>query len=244
MASITSQPISKSRSLLPPWFTGLWGFLGVVSILYTLANLAWTYFHWGGPERVTLIANLFSFFPSLLALAVAWRVAVEKKLSPPVRWAWFILGMSFLMFLIGNLIWAYLEVVLQVEPFPSIADVFYLAFYPLGLWGLLTLPGDTRNRRERLTLWLDLLSVLSAAAMFVGYFIIVPTAAVSGSDLLTQVISAAYPISSLLLTGGLLAILYRRRSPDTQAALNFLLVGMIFFIGSDFAFGYTSLNGT
>ena len=116
--------------------------------------------------------------------------------------------MSFLMFLIGNAMWAYLEVVLRVEPFPSIADVFYLAFYPLGLWGLLTLPGDRRNRRERLTLWLDLLSVLSAAAMFVGYFIIVPTAAVSGSDLLTQVISAAYPISSLLLTGGLLAILY------------------------------------
>ena len=48
--------------------------------------------------------------------------------------------------------------------------------------------------------------------MFVGYFIILPTAAVGGSDLLTQVISAAYPISSLLLTSGLLATLYRRPS--------------------------------
>ena len=148
------------------------------------------------------------------------------------------------MFLIGNVVWTYLEVVLRVEPFPSIADVFYLAFYPFGLWGLLTLPGAQQNRRERLTLWLDLLCVLTAAAMFVGYFIIVPTAAVSSSDLLTQVISAAYPIGSLFLTGGLLAILYRRPSPDTQAALNYLLIGMIFFVGSDFAFGYTSLTGT
>ena len=245
MSSVKPQaPASSPHFIFPPWLTGGWGMLGVISILYTLVNLAWTYFHWGGPEHVTLIANLFSFFPSLLAVAAAWRVAAEKKLTTSVRRAWFILGVSFLMFLIGNVVWAYLEVVLGVEPFPSLADVFYLAFYPFGFWGLLTLPGAPQNRRERLTLWLDLLSVLSAAAMFVGYFIIVPTAAVSGSDLLTQVISPAYPIGSLFLTGGLLAILYRRPSPDTQAALNFLLMGMIFFIGSDFAFGYTSLTGT
>ncbi len=218
--------------------------VGVISILYTLVNLAWTYFHWGGPEHVTLIANLFSFLPSLLAVSAAWRVAADKKLTTSLRRAWFILGVSFLMFLIGNLVWAYLEVFLGVEPFPSLADVFYLAFYPFGLWGLLILPGAQQNRRERLTLWLDLLSVLSAAALFVGYFIILPNAALSSSDLLTQVISAAYPIGSLFLTGGLLAILYRRPSPDTQAALNFLLLGMLFFISSDFAFGYTSLTGT
>ena len=93
-------------------------------------------------------------------------------------------------------------------------------------------------------LWLDLLCVLTAAALFVGYFIIIPTAATISSDLLTQVVAPAYPIGSLFLTSGLLIILYRRPSPDTQAALKFLLIGMIFFVGSDFAFGYTSLTGT
>src|SRR6185503_11895861 len=170
MSSVKSQPLSRPSSLLPPWLTGGWGFLGVISILYNLVNLAWTYFHWGGPEHVTLIANLFSFFPSLLAVVLAWRVAAEKELPTPLRRAWFILGVSFLMFLIGSVIWAYLEVVLRVEPFPSIADVFYLAVYPFGLWGLLAMPGARQNRRESLTLWLDLICVLTAAAMFVGYF--------------------------------------------------------------------------
>jgi PAS domain S-box-containing protein len=244
MSSIKSHSLSNTRVLIPPWLTGPWSIVGLIAILYTLVNIAWTYFHWGGPERVTLIANLLSFFPSVAAVAVAWRVALQKKFSVPLRRAWFILGVSFLMFLIGNAIWAYLEVVLGVEPFPSIADVFYLAFYPLGLWGLLALQGALRNRRESLALWLDLLSVLTAAAMFIGYFIIIPTAAISGSDLLTQVIAPAYPIGSLFLTGGLLGILYRRPSPDAQASLNYLLLGMIFFISSDFAFGYTSLTGT
>ena len=244
MSSVKSQPLSRPRSLLPPWLTRGWGMVGVALILYILLFLAWTYFHWGGEENISLIGNLAVLPPMLLAVLAAWRVAVEPTLVPRLRWAWLILGFGFLMNFIGNAIWTYLEVVLRVEPFPSIADVFYLAFYPLGLWGLLTLPGAQQNRRERLTLWLDLLSVLSAAALFVGYFIIAPTTALSSSDLLTQVISSAYPIGSLFLTGGLLAILYRRPSPDTQAALNFLLMGMIFFIGSDFAFGYTSLTGT
>ena len=135
---------------LPAWLKGPWGILGIIFILYILLNLAWTYFHWGGPQQVTLIANLLSLPPSLLASIVAWRVAAQTSLSAPIRRAWLILGWSFFMFLLGNLIWAYLEVVLQVEPFPSIADVFYLAFYPLGLWGLLSMPGSaTQSWRKR-----------------------------------------------------------------------------------------------
>lgn len=250
MSSITSSSQTKktnTRTLIPPWLTGLWGIVGIIAILYTIFNVAWTYFQWGGPEHVTLFANLFSFFPSMVAVAVAWRVAKEKNFSVQLRRAWFLLGMSFLMFLIGNAIWAYLEVVLEVEPFPSSADIFYLAFYPLGLWGLLAMPGarqDRRERRESFVLWLDLLSVLIAATMFVGYFIIVPTAAVSSGDLLTQVIAPAYPIGSLFLTGGMLAMLYQRRFSDTPTVFLFLLTGMAIFLGSDFAFGYGSLVGT
>src|SRR5258706_909543 len=137
MSSITPSLPTKTRLIIPPWLKGKWGNLGLIFIVYILFNLSWTYFHWGSPQNVSLIANLLSFAPSILASVLAWRVAAEKSLSAPLRRAWFILGVSFLMFLIGNLIWAYLEVVLQVEPFPTLADVFYIAFYPLGLWGWL-----------------------------------------------------------------------------------------------------------
>lgn len=244
MSSADSQRTASPRFPFPAWLTGPWGMLGIISILYILLNIAWTHFHWGGPERLTLIANLFSFFPSLVAVATAWRVTAEKEFPLPLRRAWFFLGASFLMFFVGNVVWAYLEVVLEVEPFPSIADIFYLAAYPFALWGLLSMPSLQQNRRERLTLRLDLLCILTAAIMFVGYFIIVPTAAVSSPDLLTQLIAPAYPLGSLLVLGGVLAVLYRPASPNTQSALGFLLIGMLFFVGGDFAFGYTSLTGT
>jgi hypothetical protein len=147
------------------------------------------------------------------------------------------------MFFIGNVVWAYLEVVLGVEPFPSIADVFYLAYYPLALWGLLRMPSLRQNRRERLTLWLDLLCVFTAAAMFVGYFIIVPTAAVSSPDFLTQMIAPAYPWAACLYLVAYwssctvlpLPIRSLRSACFDRHAL---------FLGGDFAFGYTSLTGT
>ena len=243
MSSIAPSSHVTPHSLIPSWLRGKWGSLGIIFIGYIILNLAWTYFHWGGEQQVILIANLLSLPPSLLASAIAWRAAAHHSLRSSERRAWLLLGTSFLMFFIGNLVWAYLEVVLQVEPFPSLADVFYLAFYPLALWGLQTLPRADQNPRERLTLWLDLLSVLITATMFVGYFIIVPTAAV-GNDLLTQLIAPLYPIGSLLLVGGILSILYRETTPNSQSALSLLLIGMLFFVGGDFAFGYTSLIGT
>ena len=237
-------PSSRMYSLIPAWLKGIWGSLGIIFIVYTLLNIAWTYFHWGGPQHITLLANLLSFVPSVLASVLAWRIASQSSLNKSLRRAWLILGISFFMFLIGNLIWAYLEVILQVEPFPSLADVFYLAFYPLALWGVWSMPSVAQNRREHLTFWLDMLNVLTAAAMFVGYFIIIPTAATSSNDLLTKIIAPAYPIGSLLLIGGILALLYRRISADTQSALSLLFIGMLFFVGGDIGFGYTSLIGT
>ena len=244
MSSVKSREATTPRFVFPPWLNGGWGMVGIIAILYSLINIAWTYFHWGGPQNVTLLANLFSFLPSLLAVAAAWRVSADKKFSLHLRRAWFILGLSFLMFLIGNAVWAYLEVVLEVEPFPSIADIFYLAFYPLAIWGLVAMPTPLKNRRESLVLWLDLLSVLTAATMFVGYFIILPTVAASGGDLLTQLVAPAYPIGSLFLTGAMLAVLYDRTSADMRTVLLLLFIGIAIFLASDFTFGYGSLIGT
>jgi PAS domain S-box-containing protein len=243
MASNAPSSPKSTRTFLPAWLQAKWGNIGILFIVYILFNLAWTYFHWGGEQRVILIADLVSFAPSIFASVLAWHVAAEKSLSIQLRRAWFILGLSFLMFLFGNIIWAYLEVVLKVEPFPSVADVFYLLFYPLSLWGLISLPSTTHDRRERLTLSLDLGSVLTVAAMFVGYFIIVPTAAVS-NDLLSQAIAAAYPIGSLMVIGGILAVLYRRPPRNIQSPLLYLLAGMFFFVVGDIIYGYTSLIGT
>jgi PAS domain S-box-containing protein len=217
--------------------------VGVALILYELLFLAWTYFHWGGEERVSLIGNLALLPPLFLAVITALRVALQPQLDLRIRRAWFLLSIGFLLFFLGEASWTYLENVLHLEPFPSIADIFFLVSYPFVLWGLLTLPGAPQDQRERLTFWLNLIIVFITASMFFGYFLIVPTAAVNNSDLLTQLLASAYPVWSLILLGGTVALLFRLSDSDAHAVLLLLLVGICFFLTSDLAFGYASLAG-
>ena len=244
MSNVKSPLPSNARSLIPSWLSGRWGKAGIALVLYILVFLAWTYFHWGGEENISLIGNLAILPPMLFAALIAWRVAAQRQLDPCLRRAWFLLGLGSFFVFLGEVTWTYLENILQIEPFPSIADIFFLGFYPLLLGGLLTLPGPPQTRRERLIFWLDLIIVLITSSMYIGYFLIIPTAAINNSNLLTQLLATAYPVWSLILLGGVLALLLKPSESDQQAVLLLLLVSISFFLASDLAFGYASLAGT
>jgi len=67
--------------------------------------------------------------------------------------------------LLGDVIWTVYEAI-GSKPYPSLADVFYLLFYPIMLWGLLVLPGQRRSFAERIRFGLDLAVVgISGAAV-------------------------------------------------------------------------------
>ena len=60
-------------------------------------------------------------------------------------------------------------------PSPSWADVFFLAFYPLILIGLLQFPGAVTTKAEGLGFALDAVAVLFGSGMVIAYVLIVPT---------------------------------------------------------------------
>ncbi len=231
------------RPLLPGWLRNAWGVAGALAAGYVLLFLAWTHFHWGGEANVSLIADV-AFLPlSLFASACAWRVAADRRFDPRLRRAWLILGLGIFSQFVADLIWFYLEVILKVAPYPSLADLFYLSLYPLALWGLLSLPGAPLSRGDRVKFSLDLAIVMTAAWMVVWYFIIHPAAAASQSDLLSQALAAAYPIGDLAVLGGIVVLLFRRPDPVTRSALLFFLTGLAVFLSADLIYAYTGLVG-
>jgi PAS domain S-box-containing protein len=241
---IESQVSALRRLRFPPWLAGRWGIAGIVLILYTLIFLVWTQFHWGGEENISLIGNVAILPPMLFAALIAWRVALQQQLDPRLRRAWLLIGLGTFSDLLGEAAWAYLENGLHVAPFPSIADIFFVGYYPLLLGGILALPSAPQNRRERLTLWFNLLVLMTTASMYVSYFLLIPTASVSDTDFLGKVLAIAYPVCSLILLGGALALLFRLPELNSRAVLRLLFMSIGFFIASDLAFGYTSLIGT
>jgi hypothetical protein len=245
MTKIKRSSLASLPSMYPPWLTGPWGMAAAGCILSVLWYLAWTYYHWGGEDNVILISNVAMLPPMLLAALAAWRVTAQPALPRRVRWAWFLIGLSIFTNWIGNAVWTYLESLLRVQPFPSVADIFYLASYPLLLWGLLTLSATHKQWREQRVFWFDLLITLTTASMYVGYFLILPTATINNSDFLTQLLATAYPVWGLILLAAVLGLLLRKlASSNIRSVLLLLLLGISFFLLSDLSYGYASLAGT
>ena len=153
------------------------------------------------PQQRLIYSDISSPLADLLA-AVALLIAAQQSASHSKRLglAWAMIGLSALAFAVGDIIWAVLELGLSEPPFPSLADVFYLIYYPLLLAGVLLLPEEPATRTEQIKKLLDAAVVLVAALLGLWNFLIGPVIA-SNADypLLEQAILLAYPLGDFVL---------------------------------------------
>ena len=115
--------------------------------LYGLIVAGWML--WSSPDDVglVLVADLAPLPLGLAATAFAWRASRAETIASRTRRAWFFLALAFGAFFAGDLLWfGYENLLDQQNPFPSLADIGYLAYYPLILVGLLTLPRAAQSR--------------------------------------------------------------------------------------------------
>ena len=147
----------------------------------------------------------------LAALALFAAALVSRHHSRRLMIAWLILALAQFAYMLGDAIWMVLEVFLHQEPFPSLADGFYIAYYPLFLLGILLLPAYRRTRMEWVKTSLDLAIVLLAASLTFWNFLLGPLVSLGGEEsLLTDLLSLAYPVGDLLLLWAVLVVIYRQ----------------------------------
>lgn len=235
---------NSSKRLIPEWLKGPWGRIGIGFLVYVLIYLFWLGFHWGGEENVTLIGDLFYLPMDLIVAVAALKVSLQKNLKPEIRRMWLFLGLGFTFYFVGDSIWTYLENFLEVPPFPSIADLFYLLFLPFATFGLGIYSRTLPSRKDSWRDVSDFFVVLITSSMLMWYFVIQPTALANAGDLLSQSIAVAYPIMDVILIGGIVSVLLRRPDRDSRSAIWLLFLGMLFFVSTDILYAYFGLQGT
>ena len=127
----------------------------------------------------------------LCAAAVCWR----GRGSATGRRA---LAAALVLNVVGNVVYTTVVARLDPEPYPSVADVFYLSFYPLLYVAVL---GAVRARVPRLrpSMWLDgVVAGLGTAAVAVAC-LLGPAMTMAGDDARAVAANLAYPAADLLL---------------------------------------------
>ncbi|NTV27905.1 MAG: PAS domain S-box protein, partial [Methanothrix sp.] len=183
----------------------------------------------------TVFTDIATFFINgLVTLALLYGAMITYVLGRRVYSAWLILAVATFSFTIGDLIYAYIEVVLNGDPFLSISHYFFLAYYPMFLLGIFSLPSIKFAYSERFKMMLDTGIVMVAAILVFWSLIIGPSIQkpVDG-DLPTLFVSIVYPVADLILLFSVLELLFKRIYQNERTPLLFLACGMITLIVTD-----------
>jgi PAS domain S-box-containing protein len=174
----------------------------------------------------------------LIEAAAVIAVFASIRLNHPAYpRAWALFGAGMLAVMVGDVILLWLQQVDGLDPSTSLADVFYIAEYPLLIGGVLML---VRSRPDRATA-LDTLIVTTAALMVVLEFVVKPSLDGYSGSQADLIVALIYPIADVaLLMVGLRTLL----SGDLHSpTLRLLLIGITAVVFADVSSLRLSLDG-
>lgn len=88
------------------------------------------------PEEADLTIQVVSIINPLAASIMAFVVSKRYHSSEVFGKAYFALGLAMFMIFIGEITYSIYALILDEEPYPSIADLFFLLAYPLAFYHL------------------------------------------------------------------------------------------------------------
>jgi diguanylate cyclase (GGDEF)-like protein/PAS domain S-box-containing protein len=233
----------RTRSRVPAGLRAAdWLFGGL--LLFGAMFLVWLVSGVGTPEERALVSDLVFLPVGLCAVALAVRTAASTDLDRVTRRAWGFVALAFGVYWLGDVLWAWYNVVLGEIPWPSLADAAYLAFFPILLVGLLSFPAASRGGLDRVRFLLDAAIVLIGGTMVVWYLVLGPTAATTDVDAATLALSLAYPVGDLLMLFGIALVALRSRDARSRRAIACLVTSLVTVLVADLIYGYQSIEGT
>lgn len=189
---------------------------------------------------------LYVLSPTINALTtlILFRAARDSaRLSRRTAKAWYYFAFAQLAFTLGDICWAVLELGLKQNPYPSIADFGYLAFYPLFIIGTCLATHRTHSVLDWAKRFLDLGIILLASLLGYWNFLIGPLLSSIGREpFYFQALTIAYPILDLVLLVALFWLISSDYKSYTRLPIVLLVISLTLTIVADTLFGYQTLS--
>jgi two-component system, cell cycle sensor histidine kinase and response regulator CckA len=178
---------------------------------------------------------------SVIGITSATVILIRARTMSTGRLPWLVLGFMQLLWAVGDLIWVGYELAGVPPPYPSIADGFYLAAYPIGMVGFVLYVRRRAGRHSS--------GVIKDATIFAllaglsGWQLVVqPYIEASGLLNSGDLVGISYPIMDVLLLAVSAALFV---GPGANSVSNrFLLIGVAGVLFGDMMYSYGLLNGS
>ncbi len=177
----------------------------------------------------------------LIGLCGVGGIVAGVVLNRPSRTLpWLLLAAAQASFLAGQMSFLVAQLMNTPLPFPSYADVLYLATYPLYAAALLIFIWWRTPDRDRRSV-IDALTLTVGLALLSWIYLVSPYVHAAGLSGLQKSVAIAYPLGDVLV----LAMLTRLLAPGVGRcrAVQILTVSAVAVLASDTAYGLIELHG-
>jgi|GEM_PF-806546 diguanylate cyclase (GGDEF)-like protein/PAS domain S-box-containing protein len=219
------------------------GVLIVTAAVLWSASVAWLVSGIGAAATRLAVADLAEPALDLVAVLIVLRVARGPDVGR-VRLGWAFICLALLVYAAGDGLYAWFDLVAGGASSPSLADVAYVAYYPIIGAALLLFPSVASDPRERLRLTLDSSIVVVGGGIVLWQTLLGPALATLTPNPLGAALSLGYPIGDLVLLFGMAAMALRRPVGIDPRALVALVGGLLLMFVADVGYGGLTLAGT
>lgn len=216
----------------PAGLTYVWIALAVLAALEAAYELGWI----GGPSWLYQ-----RWIHDAVLVAAAILMLARALYEPRARRAWVAFGLAMAVWCVGTIAWSIVYGDQSHPPYPTVADIFWLLWYPLTVIGIVLLI-RVRFQRFELHRWMDGVAVV-LIVLVAGFALVVqPIAETTTLGWLATIVDFSYPVLDVLLIGAVLGV-YGLLGWKPDAMWVLIGCGILAMTSADAAFAVQQARG-
>jgi signal transduction histidine kinase len=193
-----------------------------------------------GPSEPVWLRELV-VYPAAEAVAVVAVLVGVGRYRPSAPFAWLLIAAGLVAYLVGDVIWG-VYATLDRDPFPSLADGFYLAAYPLIAAGLVVAVMRRRPLGVDRRALIDTSLVAVIAGFLAWVYLVQPVLDDPDLSQSEALVAVAYPLGDLLLLA--VATRFVMGSSWNVPSLRLLVAGLGLTLIGDVMFALSVVEGS
>jgi diguanylate cyclase len=207
-----------------------WALLALTAVF-----AVWTWRGLGGEQVTLYVDDLATVAAALIAMTVCLRAAMGQE--GRLRLFWWLIGLALAAWALGEVIWAFYDLVLGDIPAASWADAAYLAALPLTAAALLIHPALHGRASGKTGSLVDGLVLAASLFLLAWTLVLEPVRKQTDLSSLGGLVTLAYPISDVVIVF-LVVLVIRGTNGGTRRDLWCLLAGLLLIAFSDSVYTY------